>query len=677
MVVTVSISGRYRLQGGAAGGGKYNVQDQGDIMLGAVATMYDKMSKKMVFSGYMTIFTLLVIVGFITQMELQKVGVGLQGFLSLAMLFDRFIMELNIVLLMGVLLLGRNVFARIWVYLLSIFFMTVYCVQLASFYQGREYLSKLAIDNMNHVSLLINAKSITGIILLVCLCLLLPILVEKKQDDLPPSRSVVVISTILLIGASLFLHQSEKWLSKESVQYRTAVLKDNYMKHAAPVYALYKTLFSGEITITEEELSRELRDSEIEKIRKFGFTYKKGEKYPYIKPTIYSSPPPFQRKPNTPENTNIIIFFTEGFSARAMDTYGSKYDDVTPHLDHFATQSLVVDNYFNHTAATYRGLHGQNCSIFPYYGGVGGWQTNYRNLPKTDYLCLPQFFNERKYETVFLDAHKKNTSQVDEMMSQLGYGKVLTGKVLSKKYLGGVKPLGKHNLSDGQFFSSLVGYLQEREKTDKVNDPFFMGLYNLGTHAFRKLTVDGKAYGDGSNSSLNTIHNLDNAFGIFWKYFKDSPFAENTIVIFTADHCHYPEKPFVKAFKSWGYQKLFVDTIPLIIFDPTRNLPKRFDARNSTSIDFAPSLIHYLGLDNRRNPFMGTSIYDKDRKAYEGFGVASYGKNLFLIDDKKIHKFGFSNKHFSKLLVLQRYVHETKKLEIENRLWDSPIKKTN
>jgi lipoteichoic acid synthase len=646
----------------------------GVVMVDGLTAIYSRMTKKAVFLGYMATFTMIVIAGFITQMEIAQNGDGLLGVFSIAILFDRFLMELIVVLLFGVLFLDRNWILRFWLYLLSTSFMVVYVVQLVSFYQGREYLSRLAIDNINHLSFLITTKSIIGGTLLLLLCILLPFLIERKEQDPPMGSSLVKFSAFILIASAFMLHQSDRWLSVKMVKHRDKVFQDNYMKHAAPIYALYKTLFSGGVDISQEGLDREFREHEIKEIEKFGFAFKKGAEYPVIKETIYTYPSPFPVFPNAHKKPNIIIVFTEGFSARAMHSYGSKYDDVTPYLDDFSQQSMIVDNYYNHTAATYRGLHGQNCSIFPFYGGVGGWQTNYKNLPETEYLCLPQFFKERRYETVFLDAHKKETSHVDEMVSQLGYNTVITGRELSREYLNNAPPVAKRSLSDGQFFNSLVGYLRSREESGKVGKPFFMGLYNLGTHAFEKLTNDGKQYKDGENNSLNTIHNLDYAFGLFWEYFKKSPYYKNTIVIFTADHCHYPEKPFVKAFKEKGYQKLFIDKIPLVIYDPTRNLPKRFDAKNATSIDFAPSLIHYLELGNRRNPFMGSSIYDKKRKSYDRFGVGSYGKNLFLIDDVKIHKFGFSSKYFSKMMILQRYIHESKKLEIENRLWKTKSK---
>ncbi len=643
------------------------------MKLKEITSTYKRMSKRTFFFTYMSVFTVCIILGFISQLELNLPGFTINSLLSVVSLFDLFLVELSILLIIGGWMLDRNVFGRVVLYIISSFYITTYFVQFTSFYQGREFLSRLAIDNMNHVGLLINPQTITGILFLLSVCLVLPLLIEKKPYQAYRTPGKLIVVTFCLIVAAVGLQQSNRWFPQSILKQRDIFFEDNYLPHAAPLSALYNTLFSKGSLYSDELGPADFSPFELNEIKKFGFQYTPDSKYPLLREGIYSTPPPFKSLPGSPAAPNIIVFFTEGFSARAMNTYGSQYENITPNLDTFAKTSMVVDNYYNHTAATYRGLHGQLCSVFPTYGGVGGWQTNYKNLPETNYYCLSNVFNKRGYETIFLDAHRKHASQVDEMMVQLGFKKVVTGRVLSKKYLKNAKPQMKYALSDEQFFRGLIGVLKEREKNNKVDAPFFMGLYNLGTHAFKKMTNDGKKFGEGDNNSLNTIHNLDNAFGLFWEYYKTSPFAENTIVIFTADHCHYPEKPFVEAFDGPGYQAVFVDKIPLIIHDPTRELPKTFDASNATSIDFAPSLIHYLNLGNHKNPFMGTSIYEKKRKKYDNFGLNSYGKDLYLIDDEKIHKLGFSHKHRVKLQILKKYVNKSKQLEVTDQLWDKNL----
>lgn len=623
----------------------------------------------------MSLFTLLVILGFITQLDLTFSELTFKSLPSVLSLFDLFLFELCIMLLLGLWLLYCNTWGRILLYIFSSFFIAVYLLQFASYYQGREFISRLAIDNINHFDLLINSQTIKGFVILFIICLILPIIIEKKTDPFHsrgPGKTTMY--SLFLVSLAAALYQSSYWLPKGVIQQRDNYLRDLSLPHTAPVSALYTTLLSPDSLFDTTVDYSGFSPYELQVIQNFGFQYSPGSEYPLIKESIYSGQSPFERKENKGEEPNIIVFFIEGFSARSINAYGSPKPDITPNIDDFARSSMVVDNYYNHTAATYRGLHGQLCSLFPTYGGDEGWQTNYDDLPDVNYYCLSNVFNKNGYETIFLDAHIEHESQVDEMVTKLGFKRVITGGVLSEKYLKNAKPKLKFALSDRQFFQSLVNFLKVRKNDEKKNRPFFMGLYNLGTHAFLGVTRDAKKYGDRKNRSLNTIHTLDTAFGLFWEYYKTSPYADNTIVIFTADHCHYPERPFVEAFEGPGYQNIFVDRIPLIIHDPTRKLPPKFDAKNSTSLDFTPSLIHYLDLGNHKNPFMGTSIYEQERKKYARYGLSSIGvQELYLIDDEKIHKFGSAKDHRVRLKVMDKFINLSKQLEVTDKLWDTAL----
>jgi lipoteichoic acid synthase len=629
--------------------------------------------KGLIYFSYMSLFTVLIVLGFISQLDLNLSEFPTKELPSILSLFSLFFAELCIMLLIGVWFLACNIFVRTLLYIFSSIFIAIYCLQFASFYQGREFISRLAVDNLNHISLLINSETIKGLIFLSFLCLVLPLLIEKKPHQRRWKGGKQIFFSLLYGVLAVGLYQSDYWLPEKVISQRNSYLQEISLPHTAPISALYSTLFLQKSLFRTELTWSDFSPYELNVIKYFGFQYNPTSEYPLIKEDIYSEPEPFEKKVNSPEEPNIIVFFTEGFSARSMNTYGSHYPEITPNIDNFSKSSMVVENYYNHTAATYRGLHGQLCSLFPTYGGNEGWQTNYNDLPEVNYFCLTNVFNRNGYETVFLDAHIEHESQVDEMVTQLGFNRVITGGVLSEKYLADAKPLLKFALSDRQFLKGLVGFLRNHEKNNQKENPFFLSLYNLGTHAFLKRAKDGKKYGRGRNMSLNTINSFDSAFGLFWEYYKTSPYAENTIVIFTTDHCHYPEKQFVDAFKGPGYQQIFVDKIPLIIHDPTRKLPQTFDAKNSTSIDFTPSLIHYLNLGNHKNPFMGTSIYEKERKKYERFGLNSYGFDLFLIDDEKIHKLGTSQNHRVKLKIMDKYITLSKQLEVTDKLWNTAL----
>src|SRR5690606_4224251 len=72
-----------------------------------------------------------------------------------------------------------------------------------------------------------------------------------------------------------------------------------------------------------------------------------------------------ERLPGAPSRPpNMIVLMSEGVSARMLGAYGGAYPGLTPNIDRIAARSMRVDNYFNHTAATYRGVGGQVSSGF-------------------------------------------------------------------------------------------------------------------------------------------------------------------------------------------------------------------------------------------------------------------------------------------------------------------------
>ncbi len=131
----------------------------------------------------------------------------------------------------------------------------------------------------------------------------------------------------------------------------------------------------------------------------------------------------------------------------------------------------------------------------------------------------------------------------------------------------------------------------------------------MGTHAFLDVSKYGEGYGDGGSEALNTLHNYDVAIGAFLEYFYASPYAKNTILIFTYEHAKYPDKPYIKVAEPL-LQHYFVDRIPLLILDPYHVLPHTFDAEGRNSLDLAPTVLQLLGFDKVKNSFLGNSLFE-------------------------------------------------------------------
>ncbi len=607
---------------------------------------------------------------FYTRLTFAEAGdVGIKAKL---LFFDRFFVEAGVLSLLGIWSLRFNRWLRSCFYGLLFLYCSVTILQVYSFYLGGEYLTRLAVENVNHISLLINPLTLV-VIALAAIAFALFVLISEccAKTRLRP-LGILILTFLILTNCLIFIFSSS-WLPSNILIARKNIARENFIQDSSPIDIFYQT-FLGEGKSDLQKKFRGLLPSEKYFLAKQGYMFDQNAQYPLLKDFIYKGPLAIGNVQRTLQ-PNIIVFFTEGLSTNLTNVYEPDLIEITPHLLDFSRSSMRVDNYYGHTSATYRGLLGQLCSIYPYYGGYGGWHSFYEKIVKPPYNSINRVLASEGYHTTFLDTHIHDKAYIDEMMGHIGFDEIVTGDQLSSRYLNNERPLRDDSVSDMQFYRSFVRYLRVKEGLHDT--PFFIGIYTLGTHAFRDMADDGEAFGDGSNRVLNRIYSLDKAFGVFWDYFSNSSFARNTIVIFTSDHAPYMEKPYLEALEKIGTttpQPSFLDTIPLIIYDPTRELPESYNAKTKTSIDFAPSLLHYLGISNRKNSFIGESIFETDDNRKRLYGVYS-AEHLMVFDGKDSYFTLDDSRHMeSTVNLFHKYVNGVKHYEVRRRIWpaDTP-----
>lgn len=362
-----------------------------------------------------------------------------------------------------------------------------------------------------------------------------------------------------------------------------------------------------------------------------GTTLRAG-RFPFLKDDLDSRPLPFPVIHHV-ARPNVIVLFIEGESARLFETYGGHYPGLTPNVSRMARSAMVVDDYFNHTAATFRGLQGQLSSGYPQHGGAdggAGWMEGAAaTYAKRTYATLPKMLGQRGYETVFFSPHSSGDAMT-RLAQMLGFGQIYTAERSRRELLRHADPIFGEALTDRDAYRALSRYLEQRQG----NTPFFVGLYSLNTHAFLDIPPSGVPYRDGKEPSLNTLHTADAAFGAFYTWFMASKYADNTLLILTSDHAHYPEPPYVRV-AGHPYQPYFVDRIPLLIQAPWLKLPARFDAHARTSLDLAPTVLQMLGIKRAPNSFLGHSLFD--RRHDQPFSIAAIGQAIYAIYRGKIY----------------------------------------
>ena len=576
--------------------------------------------------------------------------------------FNLFLVEAIAVVTVGAILANGGPWARGSAYLLTAAVVIAHAIQLVASGLTVGYVSRLAVANAASLHLVLSPGLVAIVLGIAAGLSALVRYVETRPVARIPLRRLALGGVVaLLVGG---LAGAVPRLLPDDVRTRRVefwALRGS--RPRPPTVALgYALNQSAPLLKSDAALA-----SDLEVAERFGIHYDATAEFPALGPSIYSTPPPFPRRDAAIEEPDVLVFLLEGLSARVINAYGSPHVGLTPNLDRFAAASLRVTDYFNHTAATYRGLHGQLCSLYPLEGGSTGWNWRPHDLMHRRYLCLNDLLADQGYETAFLDSYLDANSRTAEMLQSLGFGRVLSADDLSASYLNGEKNRGAGYLSDQQFMRSAIGFLEAQPSRTTGRPPIFTGLYNAETHIFLDVASDGVRYGDGSNIALNRIHNLDDAFGRFWDWFLASEYADSTIVVISADHAHYPELAYIEIAGA-DYTRTFVDAIPLMIYDPTRRLPDTLSADFATSIDLTPSIAHLMGLPNGPNPFQGRSIFERDRGS-PGAGVVAFDHHVYIVDRDGIHRRGFTDHRGAELDSLHAVLERLYAVEQRNRVW--------
>ena len=318
----------------------------------------------------------------------------------------------------------------------------------------------------------------------------------------------------------------------------------------------------------------------------------------FLKPNFYNQE--IDKKLNF-KNYNVIVVFTEGISSEVIGKTNGRAFSITPGLDKLAYEGINFTNYYNHTAATFRGLRGQLTSGYQYRDGVTNEGTGINQLSATEiddiYLqrqvTLPEILSKFGYQSYFIASTEKNSS-LNTMLKTLKFDQVLG--------MGNFVGYQNDRMTDKQTFNAVRDFLRSNEKK---HEKFFIGVYPSGTH--HGQDSPNEKFSDGKNALFNKFYNYDVQLGRFVEFFKKSNFYDNTLLVITADHSTFPSTDYKKSFNSNA--QYFVNSMPLIILGKEVK-PQIIDAKGQNSLSLAPTLLHMLSIQYSMNYFLGCSLFE-------------------------------------------------------------------
>lgn len=567
--------------------------------------------------------------------------------------FSEFMLEYSILLGLIVFSLKVGKPQQLVCWLLIPGILLIWVFQLVSLWFSNQAVSPLVIDNIGAANTIVSTSSVLeaaaiGATILCGYILLRTVLRYLYKSE---SRALSIALAALFLMCLLVVLLSSQF-------------SDGNGRRASPLHSSAQLLayyLRGKNAVV---VSDAVQTNAAKDLQKFGFSLSPSAQYPLQRASFFNNPLPFPpaRAQGQP---SVIVFFVEALSARKLPVYGAHFDDLTPNIDQFAKNSMRVDNYFNHTQSTFRGIKGQLCSSYPVHTTKPTqWANPDFQPPSVRYKCLPHHLGEIGYKTIFLGPDEKSHMHFAHQTQSVGFTHNYYREHIKQKYLKEQTFYGPF-LTDVQLFEALKGVLEE----EPSEQPLFIAGYFKDSHVGQDSKPDGLQYGDGSNRILNTLHTFDHAFGEFWKAFVQSDRFEDTIIVLTSDHAHWPERPYINI-AGTDFNQTPVDEIALLVSSPVHQMPQAFDAGNSTSLAFAPSLAHLLQLKPSINYFLGHSLFDmqQPKKA-----VAWFNNAIFSIDENgKVERMSVLNALPDDMAAAWSAISLTHQLELSDTIQPLP-----
>ena len=273
---------------------------------------------------------------------------------------------------------------------------------------------------------------------------------------------------------------------------------------------------------------------------------------------------------------NVVLIFTEGLSMNVIEDSR----EIMPNVAYYMENGLSFENYYDHTAATYRGIIGQLYSSHQYNNG----DTNLL-------VSVEEILKQNGYYTTFVNPEPTEES-FTEYLDSLGFDMVTSGGV--EDYI----------LPDQLVYDLVLESLSEGAADGQ---PQFVACYTFGTHVGNNSPED-YSFGDGDNRLLNRFHYCDYSFGEFMRRLEEEGLSSNTLVIFTTDHASYVDDDYILSFyPDYERADIFCDRIPLVFYYEGIT-PGVVDADGRNSLDLAPTVLDYLDIDSP-NYFLGGSLF--------------------------------------------------------------------
>ena len=375
---------------------------------------------------------------------------------------------------------------------------------------------------------------------------------------------------------------------------------------------------------------------------------------------------------------NILMIFIEGTSADMIGAYSSKIK-LTPCLDDFATKSVVFDDYFNHTAATIRGIPGQLTSTYSRLKPAARtrndkWlEVNLENhtwvnetlerkklIAQRDSLSsILKIASDDTYITSVIHPEAEN-QVLDNILHTLDFDHVYNRERLETFIKASKSDRWQRDwVKDEYIFEFAQKILNE-----ELDRPKLVVVYTIGTHAFGEPSSTKANYTTERNITRR-IESIDYDLCNFLNNLNGRDFFQNNIVVVTTDHALWPEPEYIELKKSLGEDNpKFVARVPLIIRTPNLHAGRR-SVLGRNSLDLVPTILDLIETKNVPVSFIGKSLFELD--PIDSYYVSAIGDDFYITNGGGLVKIQTLSERRVKDK-LEKWVRWVYELENQNRI---------
>lgn len=324
---------------------------------------------------------------------------------------------------------------------------------------------------------------------------------------------------------------------------------------------------------------------------------------------------------------NVIVISIESLQSFVINKEVDG-EEITPFLNNLIDDSYYFENFYHQTSQgktsdseflVANSMFGKNSgAVFFTHAG-------------NEYNALPEILKGEGYYTSVMHANNKSFWNRDMMYGPLGYDRFFD---IESYDVNEGNSIG-WGLKDVDFFEQSVAHLKAQP------EPFYTNMITLTNHFPFELSEEDKLINELETNSrtlnqyVTTVRYTDHALELFFDELKAEGLYENSIFILYGDHYGISElhnnamSTFLEKEEITPFDTAQLQKVPMYIHIPGHQDNQTLETVGG-QIDVKPTILHLLGIADRKDIQFGTDLFAPQRKSLAVFRDGSFATDNYV-----------------------------------------------